>query len=150
MAASVRELALGVSERYRPVLLAAALYDGLLGLAFLFFAGPIFQALGAAFTADPLYAQLAAGLIAIMGLGFYLAWREPLLNGDIVLLGVVFKAFYVLLAISAQLRGETPHGLFLLFAAIDVVFLVLFLLFLRETSAARAALASAAARQSAG
>lgn len=134
------ETARGVVERYRPVLLVAAIYDGLLGLAFLFLAGPIFSMLGIALVADPVYVQLAAGLIAIMGLGFYFAWRDPLINRDIVLLGVVFKAFYVLLAVYAQLRGEVPHGVFVLFAAIDAVFFVLFLLMVRETSSARTAL----------
>ena len=33
-------------NRYRVVLLLAALYEGLLGLAFLFFSGPIFRVLG--------------------------------------------------------------------------------------------------------
>jgi hypothetical protein len=136
-------------NRYRVVLLLAAIYEGLLGLAFPFFSGPIFRALGIEFAADPVYVQLAAGLIAIMGLGFYFAWRDPLINGDIVRLGAVFKVFYVLLAISAQIRGELPHGLFLLFAAIDVAFFLVFLLFLRDTSAARAALAELAAGQTA-
>jgi hypothetical protein len=131
-------------ERYRPALLVAAIYDGLLGLAFLFFFGPIFAWLGIAPAADPVYIQLAAGLIAIMGLGFWFAWREPLINSDLVLLGTVFKAFYVLLAIYAQVQGQVPHGLFLLFAAVDAVFFVVFLLFLRETSAARAALGTLA------
>jgi hypothetical protein len=127
-------------DRYRPVFLLAALYDGLLGLAFLFFWEPIFRMLGIESTADPVYVQLAAGLIAIMGLGFYFVWREPLINSDIVLLGVVFKAFYIVLAIYAQIRGEVPHAVFVLFAAIDAAFFLAFVLFLRDTSAARAAL----------
>ena len=50
-------------ERYRPAFLLAALYDGLLGLAFLFFWEPIFRGLGIEPVADPIYVQLAAGLI---------------------------------------------------------------------------------------
>ena len=132
-------------NRYRYVLLLAAIYEGLLGLAFLFFSGSIFRILGVEFTADPVYVQLAVGLIAIMGLGFYFAWHDPLINGDIVRLGVVFKAFYILLAIYALIRGELPHGVFLLFAGIDVVFFLVFLLCLRDTSVARAALVELAA-----
>lgn len=143
------EAARGAVERYRPALLVAALYDGLLGLAFLFFAGPVFAWLGIAPAADPVYVQLAAGLIAIMGLGFYFAWREPLLNSDIVLLGAVFKAFYILLAIYAQIQGHVPHAVFLVFAVIDAVFFLVFWLFLRETSAARNALAALVAGRAA-
>lgn len=128
-------------ERYRLPLLAGALYDGLLGLAFLFFAGPLFALLGIAMAADPVYVQLAAGLVAIMGFGLYLAWRDPLLDGDIVLMGVVFKAFYIALALYALATGGLPHWIFLLLAAIDLVFLIVFVLFLRDTSDARAALA---------
>ena len=135
------ENARAAANRYRPVLLLSAIYDGLLGLAFLFFSEQFFRALGVETTADPVYVQLAAGLIAIMGLGFYLAWRNPLVNWDLVLLGTVFKAFYILLAVWAQFRGELPHPLFLLFALIDVFFFVILLLFLRDTRAARSALA---------
>jgi hypothetical protein len=129
-----------VPERYRLALVVTAIYDGLLGLAFLFLSGPIFRMLGVAVTAEPVYVQLAAGLIAILGLGFFLAWREPLIDRDIVLLGTVFKAFYILLAISAQIRGQLPHWMFLLFAGIDAVFLIIFLSYLRDTRAARSAL----------
>ena len=129
------------ANRYRPALLLSAIYDGLLGLAFLFFSGQFLRALDVETTADPVYVQLAAGLIAIMGLGFYLAWRNPLINADLVLLGAVFKAFYILLAVWAQFRGEIPHPIFLLFAVIDVFFFVILLLFLRDTRAARSALA---------
>jgi hypothetical protein len=127
-------------DRYRLPLLLTAIYDGLLGLVFLFFSDPIFRSLGVEPPANPVYVQLAAGLIAIMGLGFYLAWRAPLVNTDLVLVGTVFKAFYVVLAIYAQIRGQIPHGLFLLFAAIDAAFLLIFLSYLRDASAVRAAL----------
>jgi hypothetical protein len=123
----------------RPVLLLCAIYDGLLGLAFLFFAEPIFRVLGIESTADPIYAQLAAGLIAIMGLGFFLAWRDPLRNRDLVLLGAVFKAFYILLAAYALIRGEVPHPVFLVFAAIDILFLIVFVRFLQGSTAVQAA-----------
>jgi hypothetical protein len=121
-------------------LLIAAVYDGLLGLLFLFFAAPLFRALGIESAADPVYIQLAAGLIAIMGFGFYLAWRDPLLNGDIILMGAVFKVFYIVLAVITQIQGQIPHPLFLVFAAADVVFLIVFIAFLRDVSAVRGVL----------
>ena len=135
------------ANRYRPVLLLCAVYDGLIGLAFLFLAGPLFRIFGIEPAADPVYIQLAAGLIAIMGLGFFLAWRDPLVNGDLVLLGAVFKAFYILLALFAFVRGAVPHPVFLLFAVVDIVFLVVFVRFLRETGAARSALSAWVAGQ---
>jgi hypothetical protein len=124
-----------LASQTRPVLLLCAVYDGLLGLAFLFFAEPIFLFLGIENAADPIYIHLAAGLIAIMGLGFFLAWRDPLRNRDLVLLGAVFKAFYILLAAYALVRGEVPHPVFLIFAAIDIMFLIVFMRFLQGTAA---------------
>ena len=135
------------ADRYRPLLLLSAVYDGLIGLAFLFLAGPLFHILGIEPAADPVYIQLAAGLIAIIGLGFFLAWRDPLVNGDLVLLGAVFKAFYILLALSAYVRGAAPHPVFLVFAVADILFLAAFVRFLRETGAARSALAAWVAGQ---
>ena len=126
----------------RPALLLSAVYDGVIGLAFLLFADPIFRALGIERAADLVYVQLAAGLIAILGLGFFLAWREPVLNRDLVLLGAVFKAFYILLAAYALVRGEVPHPVFLVFAAVDVLFLVVFARFLQGSAAAHAAVAA--------
>ena len=145
MQSPVIEIARAAANRYRPALLLSAIYDGLLGLAFLFFSEQFFRALGVETTADPVYVQLAAGLIAIMGLGFYLAWRNPLVNWDLVLVGAVFKAFYILLAVWAWLRGEVPHAVFLLFAGVDVIFLIVLLLFLLDTRPARAVLAGYAA-----
>ena len=87
----------------------------------------------------------SAGLIAIMGLGFFLAWRDPLRNRDLVLLGAVFKAFYILLAAYALVRGEVPHLVFLIFAAIDVLFLIVFVRFLQGTGAAHAAVGASIA-----
>jgi hypothetical protein len=149
MYAPVLEAGHTVANRYRPLLLAAAIYDCVLGLAFLFFAGPISHTLGFALAADPVYVQLAAGLIGLMGLGFYFAWREPLLNRDIIVMGAVGKAFYILLAIVTQLRGTIPHPVFLLLAGIDLVFFAVFVQFLRETKAVRAAVAAVIAERSA-
>ena len=131
-----------LTNSVRPALLLSAVYDGVIGLAFLLFADPIFRALGIENAADPVYVQLAAGLIAILGLGFFLAWREPVLNRDLVLLGAVFKAFYIALAAYALVRGEVPHPVFLVFAAVDVLFLVVFARFLQGSAAAHAAVAA--------
>ena len=137
-----------LANRVRPALLIGAVYDGLIGLAFLFLAEPIFRALGIVGPADPVYVQLAAGLIAIMGLGFFLAWRDPLLNRGLVLLGAVFKGFYIVLAGYALIRGDVPHPVFLVFAVVDVLFLIVFARFLLNTGAERAALAARVAGQS--
>jgi hypothetical protein len=127
-------------RRYRLLLLAAALYDGILGLVFLFFGGSVLAQLDVPAPENPVYIQLAAGLIAIFGLGFYLASRHPLLNVDIVRLGVVFKVFYIVLALLALVQGTLPHPLFLLFAAVDTLFLALFLIFLLNIAPKRAEL----------
>jgi hypothetical protein len=140
MRSSAIEAARGAAARYRPVLLAGAVYDGVLGILFLFFHDRVFGALGVQPGTDPIYVEFAAGLIAVMGFGFFLAWRDPLLAGGLVLYGAAGKAFYVLLALSALLRDQVPHPFFLVLAAIDAAFFVLFLGFLRATKPARDAL----------
>jgi hypothetical protein len=126
--------------RYRPVLLAGAVYDGALGLLFLFFHAPVFRVLGVAPGTDPIYVELAAGLIALLGFGLFLAWREPLLGGGLVLYGAAAKAFYVGLAVYALVSGQLPHPLFLVLAVVDIVFFAAFVGFLRATRPARDAL----------
>lgn len=118
-------------EGYRTAFLVGAFYDGILGLLFLVAAGPILRALGVPVPDNLVYLHLAAGLIALMGLLQYYVWRDMERNVDIIRVLVAFKAFYVLLAVVAWLRGDLPHPLFGLMAVVDLGFFLAFLGYLR-------------------
>jgi hypothetical protein len=116
---------------YRMAFLIGAIYDGLLGVLFLVASGPILQALRVDVPDNPVYLQLAAGLIALMGLLQYYVWRDMERNLDIIRVLIAFKAYYVLLALVTTLRGDLPHPVFGVLAVIDLLFLIAFLGYLR-------------------
>lgn len=111
-------------EAQRLLLTAAALYDGILGLLFLLFFRPILGLLGAAVPENPVYLQLAAGCIALFGLGFWWAAQRPVRNLDLVRLGTGLKVFFVCLAAYAAAVGLLPHPIFLVLALLDALFVV--------------------------
>jgi hypothetical protein len=116
----------------RSVMALGAIYDGLLGLLFLVAARPIMDALGVAIPDNPIYLQLAAGLIAVMGLYQFLAWREGVIATAGLTMLIAFKALYVLLALFAGINGNLPHVLFGVFAAVDLLFMLYFAALLRR------------------
>ena len=111
-------------EAQRLLLTAAALYDGILCLLFLLFFRPILGLLGAAVPENPVYLQLAAGCIALFGLGFWWAAQRPVRNLDLVRLGTGLKVFFVCLAAYAAAVGLLPHPIFLVLALLDALFVV--------------------------
>jgi hypothetical protein len=115
----------------RTIMLLGGIYDGLLGLVFLVAAGPILQALTVSAPDNPIYLQLAAGLIALMGLYQVMAWRDGVVSAAGLLMLIAFKAFYVLLAVLSLSRGTLPHMLFGVFAVADLLFLLAFLSMMR-------------------
>lgn len=117
-------------RRFEWLFLMAALYDGVLGVAFLLFYEPIFDALGVDPPDHASYVHLTAGYVAVQGLGYYFVWRNMLRNVDIVKVGAVYKFVYVAVAVYYLMSGELLHNIFAWFAAFDVAFLIGFVLFL--------------------
>ena len=137
-----------VSPGWRAFFLVAALYDLLLGAAFIILGEQLLSAIGMELPPHVAYIQLAAVFIFVQGLSYALVYRNPLSNLGIVRVGVAYKAAYAGLALWYLLIGLLPSVFFLPWAAIDVAFLVGFVLFLRE--AGRAASPSAAPSSGAG
>ena len=80
------------------------------------------------------YIQLAAVFIFVQGLSYALVYRDPLANLGIVRVGVAYKAAYAGLALWYLAIGLLPSVFFLPWAAIDVAFLIGFVLFLRAAA----------------
>jgi hypothetical protein len=118
------------STFFRGVFIAAAIFDGVLGLGFFFLYDPIFQQLRIPIPDNASYIQITAAFIFVQGVGYWLVYRNPLRNLDLVKLGVVYKAVYSALALYYLVIGELIHAVFTWFALFDIVFLALFVAFL--------------------
>jgi len=124
-----------VPSGWRAFFLVAALYDIILGAAFLIAGESILTAIGMTLPPHIAYIQLAAIFILVQGLSYWLVYRDPLGNLGIVRIGVVYKAAYAGLAAWYLILGTLPSVFFIPWAIIDLGFLVGFVLFLRKAAA---------------
>jgi hypothetical protein len=129
----------GQISGWRAFFLVAALYDLLLGAAFVVAGEQVLSAISMQLPPHVAYIQLAAVFIFVQGLSYWLAFRDPLGNLGIIRVGVAYKAAYAGLAIWYLAIGLLPSIFFIPWAIIDVGFLVGFVLFLRAASRAAAA-----------
>lgn len=117
---------------YRAFFLTAAIYDYVIGIAFFFFYRPIFEALDIALPNNTSYIHITAAFVFVQGIGYWLVYQDPRSNVGIVKLGVVYKFVFSALAAYYLVIGQLLHSLFLVFGLLDVLFLIGFVLFLRE------------------
>jgi hypothetical protein len=121
-----------VSSGYRAFFLIAAIYDYVLGIAFFFFYRPIFEALDIALPNNTSYIHITAAFVFVQGIGYWFVYQDPRANVGIVKLGVVYKFVYSALALYYLAIGQLLHSVFLVFGALDVLFLIGFVFFLRD------------------
>jgi len=104
---------------------AAALYDAILGLAFLFAADWVFTA----FWTEPPnhfgYVHFPAALLLVFALMFLAIARDPQQNRNLILYGVLLKVSYCGVVFWHWWRGGIPY-MWKPFAIFDLVFAVLF------------------------
>lgn len=122
---------------YRKFFLFAAIYDGLLGLAFFLFYPRIYAWFGITLPNHPGYVQLPALFIAIMGLADYYVYRNMMRNRDIVKIRILMKLAYSLSCFYHYFFGSLPT-LWVNIAVFNFVFLVPYILFLRASAASAA------------
>ncbi len=122
------------SDWVRPMFLVAAIYDLVLGIVFLVGYKPLMARLGMELPNHAGYILLPAALITIFGVGFWMIYRAPRRNRDIIKMGILFKFAYSGIVLWFYSRGEMPV-LWAVFAAIDLVFLLLFAMALRAIPA---------------
>jgi hypothetical protein len=111
--------------------LVAALYDGLLGLAFLAAANCIFQSAHVTPPNHVGYVQFPGALLIIFGIMFAAIARRPRENRNLIPYGILLKVSYCGVAGYHWLVGGIP-ALWKPFVVIDFVFLVLFFLAYRS------------------
>lgn len=117
-------------EWLRPLFVIAALYDLVLGLLFLLAWRLVYDRFGVTPPNHPAYVQFAAAVVAIFGVGFWFVSRAPERNRDIIKLGVLLKIAYSGVVLAHWFQGRMP-GMWVPFAWIDLVFLLLFIAALR-------------------
>jgi hypothetical protein len=111
--------------------LVAALYDGLLGLAFLAAADWIFRSAQVTPPNHFGYVQFPGAILMVFGIMFAAVARRPRENRNLIPYGILLKVSYCGVAGYHWLAGGIPL-LWKPFVAIDLVFLVLFLLAYRS------------------
>jgi hypothetical protein len=120
-----------MSGSWRTFFLIAALYDLVLGAAFFFLHGPLFEMLGISLPNNISYIHLTAAFVFVQGLGYWFVYQDPGANRPIVKIGVPYKFAFASLGFYYLAIGQLLHPIFLVFSVLDVLFLIGFVMFMR-------------------
>jgi hypothetical protein len=107
------------------IFIAAALYDGLLGLAFLFAGSSVFAFYGVTPPNHYGYVQFPAALLIIFALMFVAVARRPLPNRNLIPYGILLKLAYGLIVLYYWMSSGIP-GMWKPFAVIDLLTVIPF------------------------
>lgn len=119
----------------KPLFIIAGLYDGILGIAFLFFARSIFQGFGIEPPNHLAYVKFPALLLLIFAAMFFRIACDSAKNRELILYGVGLKAAYTGTVFWYQVTQGVPF-MWIPWAWADLVFLVLFLVAWKSTGPA--------------
>lgn len=115
--------------RGRPALvilfILAALYDGVLGIAFIAWPAALFQRLHVTPPNHLGYVQFPGALLLVFALLFLAVARQPERNRNLIPYGMLLKVSYCTVVFAYWFTTGIP-GMWKPFAVIDVVFLALF------------------------
>ena len=117
---------------YKRVFFASALWNLVGGTFIIAATGWIFNSSGVAVPFPAAYYYTWTAMILVFGLGYYCVYRDMFRNRDIVLMGVIGKTAFsaVFLYYFVSHPGQIPV-FFLIPIGGDLVFVVLFVMFLR-------------------
>lgn len=110
----------------KPFFVVAGLYDAVLGVAFLFFAGAIFQWFGVEPPNHVAYVTFPALLLLIFAAMFFRVAADPVKNRELILYGACLKVAYSGSAFWYQATTGVPF-MWIPWAWADLVFLALFI-----------------------
>lgn len=105
--------------------IVAAFYDGLLGVAFLFAGGRVFEWFGVTPPNHPGYVQFPAILLMIFAAMFVAVAMHPLRNRNLIPYGILLKVAYCGVVLFHWLTADLPN-MWKPFCIADLIFLVLF------------------------
>ena len=116
-----------MSDWRKWLFILAALYDGLIGLIFLFFWRELFAHFQITPPNHPGYAQFPALLLMIFGWMFLRIARDPDANRSLIDFGIALKIAYSGIVFWYDLTSGVP-AMWVWFAWIDLGFMVLFVI----------------------
>ena len=108
----------------------AAIYDLVLGMAFLLAHHAIYRRFNISLPNHPAYVQFSAAMVAIFGLGFWFVAQDPERNRDLIKLGVLMKLAYSMIVLYYWFQTAVPV-MWVPLAWTDLTFMVAFLAALR-------------------
>ena len=113
---------------YRILFWSAAVYDLTLGIVFLFFYRPVFEALGIEDTLPEYtsFVSLIAAFLFVIGIAYVFIARGDLgQNRDLIAIGAVYKLAYFSVALWYLIGGVYPHIVFfVVFGLADLAFFI--------------------------
>ena len=114
---------------YKGLYLIAALYDFILGVAFIFFYRYIFEITGMNLPNNPAYLTFSATVIALFGVLLFMIYLKPEGSRRLVIYAILFKFAYIgtvlyYYLLVGQSYVDAP---FLIFAGFDAIFALLFM-----------------------
>ena len=107
--------------------IVSAIYDGLLGAAFLFGSGALFQWLGVIPPNHPGYVQFPAALLMVFAVMFVAIAVNPVKNRNLIPYGILLKLSYCGVVLFHWFTAGLP-GMWKPFCIADLLFLILFAL----------------------
>ncbi|MDH3640200.1 MAG: hypothetical protein OES09_17300 [Gammaproteobacteria bacterium] len=110
----------------KPLFLMAALYDGVLGLAFIIAPVEIFAMYGVEPPNHMAFVQFPAFLLIIFGIMFYRIAMDPVRNRELILYGCGLKVSYCSLVFVYELTSGIS-SMWIPWAWADLIFLALFI-----------------------
>ena len=121
----------------KPLFIIAALYDGILAIAFLFFANALFHWFGVTPPNHLAYVKFPALLLLIFAAMFFRIASDPVKNRDLIPYGIALKIAYCGTAFWYQVTQGIP-SMWIPWAWADLGFLVLFVIAWKSTAPGRA------------
>jgi hypothetical protein len=112
----------------------AAVYDGLLGAAFLVACGRLFEWYAVTPPNHPGYVQFSAALLLVFAVMFAAIARQPVRNRGLIPYGILLKVSYCAVVFYHWFTTGIPN-MWKPFAVVDFVFLILFVWAWKTTGA---------------
>ena len=105
--------------------IVAAVYDGVLGAAFLFASGALFEWFSVTPPNHPGYVQFPAALLIVFAVMYMAIAMNPVRNRNLIPYGILLKVSYCGVVLFHWLTSGIP-GMWKPFCLFDLVFLILF------------------------
>lgn len=116
----------------RSVFLITALYDFVLGIAFLLFYKQVLGFFSISIPNFPEYLQMSAAFVAVLGVGYFLIYLNLEKNKDLYRIGMLYKLIYIVLVSYYYFIVHTANVVYLNFAMIDTIFLIIFIVLYKK------------------